>query len=43
MLKQLDTLIGFAKSEKWPKQQIRFLEGFLDENGVEDGDESAVE
>ena len=29
------TLVGFAKSEKWPKQQIRFLQEFLSENGVE--------
>jgi hypothetical protein len=29
------TLAGFAKSEKWPKQQIRFLQEFLSENGVE--------
>ncbi len=28
------TLVGFAKSEKWPKQQIRFLQDFLSENGV---------
>lgn len=30
----MDTLVGFAKSEKWPKQQVRFLQSFLDENGV---------
>lgn len=29
------TLVGFAKSEKWPKQQVRFLQEFLSENGVE--------
>lgn len=29
------TLAGFAKSEKWPKQQVRFLLDFLDENGVQ--------
>lgn len=28
------TLVGFAKSEKWPKQQVRFLQDFLRENGV---------
>lgn len=28
------TLIGFAKHEKWPKQQVRFLQDFLKENGV---------
>jgi hypothetical protein len=27
-------LAGFAKSEKWPKQQIRFLQEFLSENGI---------
>ena len=31
----LQTLIGFAKHEKWPKQQIRFLQDFLADNGVE--------
>ena len=28
------TLAGFAKSEKWPKQQVRFLQDFLRENGI---------
>jgi hypothetical protein len=28
------TLAAFAKSEKWPKQQIRFLQDFLSENGI---------
>ena len=28
------TLAGFAKSEKWPKQQVRFLQDFLEENGI---------
>lgn len=28
------TLVGFAKSEKWPKQQVRFLQDFLSDNGV---------
>jgi hypothetical protein len=27
-------LAGFAKSEKWPKQQVRFLQDFLSENGI---------
>lgn len=31
----LATLVGFAKMEKWPKQQIRFLIDFLADNGVE--------
>lgn len=30
----LHTLTGFAKSEKWPKQQVRFLQDFLKENGI---------
>ncbi len=30
----LVTLAGFAKSEKWPKQQVRFLQEFLSEVGV---------
>ena len=28
------TLAAFAKSEKWPKQQIRFLQDFLKDNGI---------
>ena len=28
------TLIGFAKSEEWPKQHVRFLQDFLKENGI---------
>ena len=28
------TLAAFAKSEKWPKQQVRFLQDFLKENGI---------
>jgi hypothetical protein len=31
----LATLVGFARSEKWPKQQVRFLQDFLKDNGVE--------
>lgn len=31
----LDTLVGFAKHEKWPRQQVRFLHEFLKDNGVE--------
>ena len=31
----LATLAGFAKSDKWPKQQVRFLQDFLAENGVQ--------
>lgn len=30
----LHTLAGFAKSEGWPKQQTRFLQDFLKENGI---------
>ena len=30
----LATLASFAKSEKWPKQQVRFLQDFLKENGI---------
>ncbi|CAN5399456.1 hypothetical protein BH11PLA2_BH11PLA2_52510 [soil metagenome] len=29
------TLVSFAKTEDWPKQQIRFLQDFLSDNGVE--------
>ncbi|VTR92638.1 unnamed protein product [Gemmata massiliana] len=28
------TLVGFAKTEKWPKQHVRFLQEFLKENGI---------
>jgi hypothetical protein len=28
------TLVGFAKSEDWPKQQVRFLQEFLKENEI---------
>ena len=30
----LQTLIGFAKHEKWPRQQVRFLQDFLKDNGI---------
>jgi hypothetical protein len=30
----MQTLAGFARSEKWPKQQVRFLQDFLKENGI---------
>lgn len=30
----LATLAAFAKSDGWPKQQVRFLQDFLKENGV---------
>ncbi len=28
------TLASFAKAEKWPKQQVRFLQEFLKDNGI---------
>ena len=28
------TLVGFAKHEKWPRQQLRFLQDFLKENAI---------
>jgi hypothetical protein len=28
------TLAAYAKSEKWPKQQVRFLQDFLKENAI---------
>ena len=31
----LHALVGFAKHEKWPKQQVRFLQDFLKENGIQ--------
>ncbi|QEL15639.1 hypothetical protein [Limnoglobus roseus] len=35
MREDLATLATFAKSEKWPKQQVRFLQEFLDDNGIQ--------
>src|SRR5438067_12848808 len=29
----LDTLVGYAKEQKWPKQYVAFLKSFLLENG----------
>ncbi len=31
----LETLVGYAKEQKWPKQQVQFLKVFLEENGVD--------
>ena len=36
MQEDMATLAGFAKSEKWPKQQVRFLQDFLKDNGITD-------
>ncbi len=33
----LRALVGLAKSEKWPKQQVRFLQDFLKDNAVGEG------
>ena len=30
----LETLTGFAKQEKWPRQQVQFLKDFLKDNGI---------
>ena len=30
----LDTLVGYAKEQKWPKQYVAFLKTFLADNGV---------
>jgi hypothetical protein len=30
----LQTLVGFAKHDKWPKQQVRFLQDFLADHGI---------
>jgi hypothetical protein len=29
-----DTLVGYAKEQKWPKQYVAFLKSFLSDNGV---------
>jgi hypothetical protein len=34
----LDTLVGYAKEQKWPKQYVTFLKSFLSDNGVGVGD-----
>lgn len=36
----LQVLVDFAKSEKWPKEQIRFLREFLADNDVEEAGDS---
>ena len=30
----VDTLVGYAKEQKWPKQYVAFLKSFLADNGV---------
>jgi hypothetical protein len=30
----IHTLVGFARADKWPKQQVRFLQDFLTDNGI---------
>jgi len=30
----MHTLAGFAREDKWPKQQVRFLQEFLKDNGI---------
>jgi hypothetical protein len=34
MKEDMAVLTAFAKSEEWPKQQVRFLHDFLKENGI---------
>jgi hypothetical protein len=34
VIEDMQTLAGLAKAEQWPKQQIRFLQDFLKENGI---------
>jgi hypothetical protein len=36
----LETLAGYARSQKWPKQQVRFFKDFLAEYGVGKRDEA---
>jgi hypothetical protein len=33
----MDTLVGYAKERKWPKQYVAFLKSFLSDNGVTGG------
>ncbi len=30
----LQALVELARTDKWPKQQVRFLQGFLKDNGI---------
>jgi len=39
----IDTLVGYAKEEKWPKQYVVFLKSFLADNGVIDGEPTTNE
>ena len=34
MREDMHTLAGFARADGWPKQQVRFLQDFLKENGI---------
>jgi hypothetical protein len=36
----LDCLIGFARQEKWPKQEVQFLKNFLADYGVGEENEA---
>lgn len=32
----METLVTYAREQKWPKPQVLFLKNFLEENGVDD-------
>lgn len=34
----MDTLVGYAKEQKWPRQYVAFLKSFLSDNGVTGGE-----
>jgi hypothetical protein len=34
MREDLETLAGYARQQKWPREQVRFLKEFLEEHGV---------
>src|SRR5687767_5587063 len=36
----MDCLLTFARQEKWPKEEIEFLNGFLQDYGVTEGREA---
>jgi hypothetical protein len=36
----VETLVGYARQQQWPKQQVRFLKGFLGDFGIDEGNES---
>jgi hypothetical protein len=40
LLEDIECLAGYARQQQWPKQQVRFLKGFLADFGVAEGNEA---